>query len=143
MVSPVIYLGTHVLPHPVSHGIILHRFCPHYTWLYFMPWSRHTIMIYNIYFYSFTVQQPSFCALNSTEPCSHSMELPLPEVVESPGPTPQDHYVVLTNVGLWWQVAYKFRIPLVEGDVVSKHKINNFIYLCFHQVNYVIRLVKL
>lgn len=70
-------------------------------------------------------KQPSFCSTNSTGSslpnvqCSLHPELVAPEVVEQPGQTAQDHYVVLTNVGLWWQVAYKFRIPLIDGDVVS------------------------
>lgn len=72
-----------------------------------------------------SAKQPSFCASNSTssslpnEQCPHHPQLPAPEVVESQGQTAQDHYVVLPNVGLWYRVAYKFRIPLVDGGVVS------------------------
>ena len=96
---------------------------------------------YNAYYYSFIGQSPTFCAVNSTGPslspveCSHNMNLPSPEVVDSPGHSPQDHFVVLTNVGLWWKVAYKFRIPLVEGNVVSMHKVHSSVKICFHEVN--------
>ncbi|XP_045132045.1 myelin regulatory factor-like protein isoform X1 [Portunus trituberculatus] len=103
----------------------------------FMPHTNLTLH------FSFTVQQPIFCAINSTGPslqpekCSSSIDIPWPEVIQSPGTTPQDHYVSLTNVGLWWQVAYKFRISLVEGDVDPCNYERAEVGVKFYEINLV------
>lgn len=101
----------------------------------FMPHTNLTLH------FSFTVQQPTFCAINSTGPslqpvrCSSSIDIPLPEVIQSPGPTPQDHYVALTNVGLWFQVAYKFRVSLIEGDVDPCNYERTEVGVKFYEIN--------
>ncbi|XP_050718527.1 myelin regulatory factor-like protein isoform X2 [Eriocheir sinensis] len=97
------------------------------NYTYGLPISKYMPHINLTLHFSFMAQdsakQPTFCASNSTGPslpsvqCSHHPLLPAPEVVEFQGQTAQDHYVVLPNVGLWYQVAYKFRISLVDGGV--------------------------
>lgn len=72
-------------------------------------------------------RQPTFCVSGNgstpsfpAEQCMHTEPTSPNDVVELNGETPQDYYFTLTNVGLWFQVAYKFRIPILEGEEVSE-----------------------
>ncbi|KAK8743801.1 hypothetical protein OTU49_001273 [Cherax quadricarinatus] len=95
------------------------------NYTYSLPISRfmrHTNLTLHFRFMADNFdRQPSFCANCSDsipsfpfEQCSDTGTVLSPyDVVESHGP--RDHYVTLLNVGMWHQVAYKFRIPVVEG----------------------------
>ncbi|XP_045602006.1 myelin regulatory factor-like protein isoform X5 [Procambarus clarkii] len=94
-------------------------------------------------------RQPSFCANCSDsipsfpfEQCSDTVNVLSPyEVVESNGESPRDHYVTLLNVGMWHQVAYKFRIPVGGGNEDPCNLTPEYIGEKYYELNFIFQRI--
>ncbi|XP_071551059.1 myelin regulatory factor isoform X2 [Panulirus ornatus] len=94
-------------------------------------------------------RQPSFCA-NSSDSipsypavrCTDTSDVPSSnEVVVNNGESARDHYVTLANVGMWHQVAYKFRIPAINEEEDPCDFTPEYVGEKFYELNFIFQRV--
>ncbi|XP_042242151.1 myelin regulatory factor-like protein isoform X3 [Homarus americanus] len=121
-----------------TYGLPISRFMPH----------TNLTLHFRFLADSFA-RQPSFCTNRSDsippfpfEQCPVSGDNLSPyEVVETNGPSPRDRYVTLTNVGMWLQVAYKFRIPIIDEDDDPCNCTPEYVGEKFYELNFIFQRV--